>query len=74
MQLFNANVKSPVKNWDADIVNNPGVRTEVREKVLSWAHGSTELNTLFSADLLLYDFSLSIFKEQTKKALGTVWD
>lgn len=73
MQLFNAKVKSPVENWDANIAHNPGEQSGVREKLTQWAHISPELHNLLSADIHIYRFATALFKTQTATSLGTVW-
>lgn len=74
MKLFNAKVKSPVEVWDAGVAHNAGVTSEAREQLLEWAHLSPELHSVLSADLLIYRFAMSVFKQQTTESLGTVWD
>lgn len=73
MDLFNARVKSPVREWREQELYNAGATSEVREQLLAWAQHSPEIQTALAADLLLYDFSLSLFKQQTTESLGTVW-
>lgn len=74
MQLFNARVKSPVENWDANIAKNPGEQSSAREALTQWAHSSPELHNLLSADIHIYNFSTSLFKRQTAISLEVVWD
>lgn len=73
MQLFDAKVRSPVREWSAAEHANQGHMSPEREELLEWAHNSTEIRRVIAGDLLLYDLSLSIFRRQTKEALGTVW-
>lgn len=73
MQLFNANVKSSVRNWNGTLVLNQGYMDPERRRLLEWAYMSPDLNAVLRADILLYEFALSIFKHQTFVALGTLW-
>lgn len=54
MQLFDARVKSPVEQWDANIANNPGEQSPPREELTHWAHSSPEVHDLLSADIHIY--------------------
>ena len=69
MRLFNAKVKSPVRNWDTGIVANPGTRSAVRKELLEWAHTNVELHDILAADILLYDYGRALFRLQTRDAL-----
>lgn len=73
MQLFNATVKSSVRNWDAGMWLNHGVHDFGRVSLLQWAYLSPELNAVLAADILLYDFAVEVFKRQTHEALGKEW-
>lgn len=73
MQLFDARVKSPVEQWDANVAN-PGEQGAVREELTRWAHNSPEIHSLLSADIHIYSFATAIFKRQTAVSLGVVWD
>ncbi|CAN0135821.1 unnamed protein product [Scytosiphon promiscuus] len=74
MQLFDARVKSPVEHWDADVSKNPGEQSMEREALKQWAHNSPEVHNLLSADMHIYSYAMSLFKEQTSSSLGTVWE
>lgn len=73
MQLFNATVKSSVRSWDRSLALNPGLASPARHALLEWAYLSPEVNAALRADILLYEFALSIFKHQTSVALGVAW-
>ncbi|CAN0296788.1 unnamed protein product [Ectocarpus sp. 6 AP-2014] len=73
MQLFNARVRSPVREWNTTLHSNTGVVSGLRYEVLQWAHDSPAIHRLIGADMLLYSFALSVFKHQTTEALGTKW-
>ncbi|CAB1104435.1 unnamed protein product [Ectocarpus sp. CCAP 1310/34] len=73
MQLFNARVRSPVREWNVFKQRNPGVMTGLRDEVLQWAHKSPAIHRVIGTDMLLYSFGLSIFKQQTTASLGTNW-
>lgn len=73
MRLFNARVRSPVRDWNAEMVVNAGTRSKVREELLAWAHTNVELHTVLAADMLLYDYGLALFRQQTKDALDAEW-
>ncbi|CAB1120652.1 unnamed protein product [Ectocarpus sp. CCAP 1310/34] len=73
MQLFNARVRSPVREWNITQHSNAGLPSELRDEVLQWAHDSPVVHRLIATDMLLYSFALSIFKRQTTEALGTNW-
>lgn len=55
MQLFNATVKSPVRNWNANLLLNQGVADFGREALLQWAYVSPDLNVALASDIVLYD-------------------
>lgn len=74
MQLFDATVTGPVSQWDAEKAVNIGLRTPEREALLDWAHISPDLCALLAPDLLLYQFALLNFRQQTRDVLGKVWD
>ena len=71
MRLFDARVRSPVREWNADVKSNPGPRSTAREGLLQWAHTSVELHHVLAADLLLYDYGLALFRNQTRESLDT---
>ncbi|CAM9294983.1 unnamed protein product [Ectocarpus sp. 8 AP-2014] len=73
MQLFNARVRSPVRDWNVSTHVNPGGGSGIRDEVLQWAHQSPAIHDALRTDMLLYSFALSIFKQQTTDALGTDW-
>lgn len=73
MDLFEATITSPVRQWDHRVYYNPGSQSPEREALLDWARGDPELYDILSADLLLYGFGVQVFKHQTSEALGTVW-
>lgn len=73
MKLFDAVIQSPVKWWDPKMMHNPGHLSPARDEVLRWAHTSSEIRAILSADLMLYEFALGVFKRQTSHHLGTVW-
>ncbi|CAB1109951.1 unnamed protein product [Ectocarpus sp. CCAP 1310/34] len=73
MQLFNARVRSPVRDWNVSTHVNPGGGSGIRDEVLQWAHQSPAIHDALRTDMLLYSFALSIFKQQATDALGTDW-
>lgn len=73
MQLFNARVRSPVRDWNFFKQANPGKMSGLRDEVYQWAHTSSEVHRALGTDMLLYSYSLAIFKQQTATALGTDW-
>lgn len=73
MQLFDARVRSPVRNWSMFKQANPGKMSGLREEVHRWARTSTAIHRAIAADMLLYSFALSVFQQQTTDALGTNW-
>lgn len=72
MDLFNARVKGPVRDWREQKQTNAGVNSEVRDKISAWAHRSPEIHKTMATDLLLYDFALAMFKKQTAESLSIV--
>lgn len=44
------------------------------EQVHQWAMTSPEIRAALATDLLLYDFALSVFMQQTADSLGTQWN
>lgn len=73
MELFNATVKSSVRNWDAALLLNGGIMPERRAELLEWAYLSPEINVALAADMMLYDYALSLFRHQTSVVLGKEW-
>eukprot|EP00904_Undaria_pinnatifida_P009827 jgi/Undpi1/5975/HiC_scaffold_2.g01249.m1 len=73
MELFDATVVSPVRQWDAGTQSNPGKQSDVRQRLLDWAHLNTELRRYLAPDLMIYDLAVAVFKQQTAAALGTEW-
>lgn len=70
MQLFDANVPSSVRKWDSGMELNKGLHSRERETLLQWAYESPEILQVLAADLMLYDFSLSLFRGQVHDAFG----
>ncbi|CAM9504714.1 unnamed protein product [Laminaria digitata] len=68
MRLFDAKVQSPVRLWNEKFKSNSGSRSGARDELLNWAYTSVEVHTMIAADLLLYDYALGIFRQQTKDA------
>lgn len=73
MQLFDARVRSPVRDWQNIQKSNPGQLSGLRDEVYQWAHMSPEIHRIMATDMLLYDYAMSVFKLQTAATLGTVW-
>lgn len=73
MRLFDAKVKSPVREWDPILNVNAGTHPVKRQELLNWAHTNAELHNILAADLLLYDFGVALFRQQTRVALGVDW-
>eukprot|EP00752_Nemacystus_decipiens_P003296 g3050.t1 len=71
MQLFDARVRSPVRDWQNIKKSNPGRLSGLRDQVYQWAHMSPEIHRIMATDMLLYDYALSVFKLQTAATLGT---
>lgn len=44
------------------------------EQVHDWARISPEMHAILATDLVLYDFALDVFKQQTAESLGTKWE
>lgn len=74
MELFDARVRSPVQQWDANVANNSGEKSPGRTTLTQWAHNSPDVHHLLSADIDIYNFSTALFKKQTSTSLGTVWE
>lgn len=55
MQLFNATVKSSVRDWDGNTSLNHGVADFGREALLQWAYVSPDIHVELATDILLYD-------------------
>lgn len=70
MQLFDANVPSSVRKWDSGMELNKGPHSPERDTLLQWAYESPEILQVLAADLMLYDFSLSVFRGQVHDAFG----
>lgn len=73
MRLFNAKVKSPVRKWNSSIAANAGSQSAAREALLVWARTNPALHVTLAADILLYNFGVTMFREQTRAALGVEW-
>ncbi|CAN0146142.1 unnamed protein product [Ascophyllum nodosum] len=73
MALFDASVKSPVRKWNPKLVSNTGSRSERKQQVLEWAYLSPEIHGVIAADMLLYEMTMDLFKNQTAEVLGTKW-
>lgn len=73
MELFDARVTSSVRLWDTDLAVNPGNRSVARTDVLEWAYTSPEVHSVLASDLLLYEFAVSVFKQQTATSLQATW-
>eukprot|EP00903_Cladosiphon_okamuranus_P012283 g11519.t1 len=74
MQLFDARVRSPVKDWQKIQTSNPGQQSRLRDDIYQWAHMSPEIHRIMATDMLLYEYALSVFKLQTTTSLGTLWE
>lgn len=74
MRLFNATLKAPLREWRTDVVLNTGPQSKARQELLEWAHSSQAVRDAVETDLVLYDFSLELFKKQTREALGVAWE
>lgn len=74
MELFNATVKSSVRSWDATMLLNSGVKPEGRDALLEWAFLSPEINLALAADIMLYEYAVSVFRHQTNTILGKEWN
>lgn len=73
MRLFNAKVTSPVRDWDANLAVNAGPESAVREELLDWARTNVRLRAILAADLMLYDYGVALFRQQTSVTLGVEW-
>lgn len=73
MELFQAKVKSPVRDWRQKNHVNEGLDSASRKEISQLAHMSPQIHRALATDLLLYDYALSLFKIQTNVTLGTVW-
>lgn len=73
MRLFNAKVTSPVRDWDASVAVNAGPQSAAREELLNWARTNPELHNTLAADLLLYEYGVALFRQQTRVTLGVQW-
>lgn len=73
MRLFNAKVTSPVRQWNADVVANPGLQSEARKALLEWARASSDIHRVLAADILLYSYGVGLFRKQTSEALAVEW-
>eukprot|EP00903_Cladosiphon_okamuranus_P008180 g7879.t1 len=76
MELFNARVKSPVRDWKAtpEPLNRVHeVYSDFQQKIHEWARTSPDVHAVLATDLVLYDFALDVFKQQTAESLGTKW-
>eukprot|EP00752_Nemacystus_decipiens_P004779 g4350.t1 len=83
MELFNARIRSPVRDWKVTPVHlahlgvhraNTGVYSELRQQIRRWARTSPDIHAVLAPDLILYNFAVEIFKQQTAESLGTQWD
>lgn len=74
MQLFNAKVKSPVRQWNASVTANKATKSPERQALLDWAYESSELNERLAADLLFYEYAVAIFRQQTSETLHVRWN
>lgn len=73
MELFNAKVKSPVRQWNASVTANQATQSSERQALLDWAYESPELNSRLAADLMFYEYAVAIFQQQTTETLGVNW-
>lgn len=74
MQLFDAKVQSPVRDWQAMTMANAGSGSGSRDELGQWARKSPEIHKILAPDMLIYSFAVSVFKMQTMETLGTIWD
>lgn len=51
-----------------------GYRSSCRTQVHQWARTSTDIHDTLATDLLLYEFAVAVFMQQTADSLGTHWD
>ena len=73
MELFDAVIVSPVREWNQLVAYNQGPQSLERQTLLKWALLDPEIHSVLSADLLLYNYGVFVFKHQTTQALGTTW-
>lgn len=73
MKLFDATIMSPVQSWDFRVAYNRGFLSDERRTLTRWALLEPEIHQLLAADILLYNYGVFVFKDQTSKALGVVW-
>lgn len=73
MELFNATVKTPLREWNPELVLNPGPQSAERNDLLEWARASPEIRWAMKTDMIIYDFAMEIFRNQTHEFLGTDW-
>lgn len=66
MKLFDSIVRTPIRRWDAHVQRNRGTLSDGRQEVLKWAHESEILGRIMFVDLLLYDWAVAIFANQTR--------
>lgn len=74
MELFDAKVKSPVRQWSTDYAKNQAIVSPERQALLDWVNETEEFKTILAADLLLYEHAVDIFRRQTSAALNTRWE
>lgn len=75
MELFDARVRSPVRHWSKfKQQDNPGTMSGLREDVHRWARTNSDIHRAVGADILLYAYAVSVFKQQTMDTLGTIWE
>lgn len=74
MQLFNAKVKSPVRQWNASVTSNQATQSPERQALLDWAYESSELSTRLAADLMFYEYAVDMFRQQTSETLNVRWN
>lgn len=44
---------------------------------MSWAYTNPDIHSALAGDMMLYEFSLTVFQRQTRDALGTkrpIWE
>lgn len=74
MELFNAKVKTPVRQWHASVAANQAPKSPERQALLEWAYESPELKTWLAADMQLYEHAVAVFRQQTSATLNVRWD
>lgn len=62
-----SNFKPPVRPYSASFAFCGG-------QVHQWARTSPEIHAVMATDLILYDFAVAFFKQQTAESLGTHWE